>query len=362
MQGQGVTIRYVHRVSSSQAMCLKLLLVFMALIFLVVPSAYAASFDCKKAETEMEKTICSDSRLSALDEDLAKVYGELRSQLKGDADALSQLTKSQHEWLAGLTQKKDGNIARAASKECLIISYQKRIKELQAKKVTKQAEQPKRYYEVMWAADANLCEKVRSYADRERSNYIPIDVDFGNVKWIQLDDPRRKAINVTLARESRTKTVFRWYTPPGHTGEEGYFSLDIFPHEISFAELAKDPASFARKAEWTFAPDYVELTGLNGLQSPKPSPWCSKLGHLSDALGCKGRYARWRFSFFDLIDIDGKIYITAATEKYQSPDDIDWPVVILVGRYIAPKETPSIFSDIGTMKQLEHCCYLIKTH
>ena len=47
--------------------------------------------------------------------------------MKGDADALSQLTKSQREWLAGLKQKKDGNITCTASKECLTISYQKRI-------------------------------------------------------------------------------------------------------------------------------------------------------------------------------------------------------------------------------------------
>ena len=227
-------------------------------------------------------------------------------------------------------------------------------------KETKQAELPKRYYEVMWAADANLCEKVCSYANHERMNYMPSDVDFGNVKWIQLDDPMRKAINVTLAGESRNKTVFRWYTPPAHTGAEGYFSLEIFPHEIDFADLAKDPASFARKAEWTFEPDYVELTGLNGLQSQKPSPWCSKLDHFSEALGCKGRYATWRFSFFDLIDIDGKIYITAATEKYQSPDDFKLPVVILVARYIAPKEPPLIFGGNGNMKQLEHFCYLVK--
>jgi hypothetical protein len=232
--------------------------------------------------------------------------------------------------------------------------------EKKAAKETKQGEKAKRYYEVMWAADANLCEKVRSYADRGRFNYMPTDVDFGNVKWIQLDDPRRKAINVTLAGESRSKTVFRWYTTR-RTGLEWDFSLDVFPHEISFADLAKDPASFARKQEWTFEPDYVDLYGLNGLKSPKPSPWCSKLGHFREDLGCEGQYAKWRFSFFDLIDIDGNIYITAATETYQSPNDINLPVVILVGRYIAPKETPSIFGDIGNMKQLEHCCYLIKT-
>ena len=230
-----------------------------------------------------------------------------------------------------------------------------------ATKETKKAEQPKRYYEVMWAADANLCEKVRSYADRERMNYMPINVDFGNVKWIQLDDPGRKAINVVLAGESRNKTVFRWYTTR-RTGLEWDFSLDVFPHEINFAGLAKDPASSARKQEWTFEPDYVELYGLDKLKSPKRSHWCSKLDHFREDLGCKGRYPIWRFSFFDLINIDGNIYITAATEKYQSPDDFNLPVIILVGRYIAPKETPLIFGGIGNMKQLEHCCYLIKTH
>jgi len=232
--------------------------------------------------------------------------------------------------------------------------------EKKARKETKQAEQAKRSYEVMWAADAKLCEKVRSYANRERIDYVPIDVDFGNVKWVQLDYPTRKATNVTLAGESHTRTIFKWYSP-SRMGVEWGFSLNVFPQEINFADLAKDPVSFIRKQEWTFEPDYVDLYGLNGLKSPHPSPWCSKLDHFSEDLGCEGQYAKWRFSFFDLIDIDGKIYITAATEKYQSPDDINLPVVILVGRYIAPKETPSIFGGIGNMKQLEHCCYLIKT-
>ncbi len=232
--------------------------------------------------------------------------------------------------------------------------------EKKAAKVTKKAEQTERYYEVMWAADAKLCEKVRSFADRERIGYIPTDVDFGNVKWIELGNPTRKAINVTLAGEPRTRTVFRSYLSR-RMGLEWGFSLDVFPQEINFADLAKDPVSFVRKQEWTLEPDYVELYGLNGLKSSKPSPWCSKLDHFSEDLGCEGQYAKWRFSFFDLIDIDGNIYITAATEKYQSPDDINLPVVILVGRYIAPKETASVFGGIGNMKQLEHCCYLIKT-
>ena len=50
----------------------------LAVSFLVVMigalQAYAASFDCKKAEMPIEKTICSDESLSALDDELANAY------------------------------------------------------------------------------------------------------------------------------------------------------------------------------------------------------------------------------------------------------------------------------------------------
>lgn len=42
----------------------------------VVP-AQAASFDCAKATTKVEKLICADAALSKLDEELTKVYGEV---------------------------------------------------------------------------------------------------------------------------------------------------------------------------------------------------------------------------------------------------------------------------------------------
>ncbi len=159
---------YVHRANNKYW---QIPIVLMALIGLFVFSVHAASFDCSKAGTEMEKTICSDSKLSALDEDLAKVYGEIRSQSKGDAEALSQLTKSQREWLAGLKQKKEGKIACTASTECLTISYQKRIKELQdklslvAKKAPSESGEEKKYppYPDVWGAELPISKKV-SYA------------------------------------------------------------------------------------------------------------------------------------------------------------------------------------------------------
>jgi hypothetical protein len=230
------------------------------------------------------------------------------------------------------------------------------------KQVKRQPTKTKRYYEVMWAANPALCEKVRAYADRERTDYMPITINYGNVKWTELDDPSRVAVNVTLAGESAERTVFRWVLTR-KMGLEWDYALDAFPSLINFADLAKDPASFAGKQEWRFEPDDAELTGLNGQKSPKPSKWCAKLKDKDRDLGCKGKHPTWRFSFFDLIKIDGKTYITAATEKYQSPDDINLPVVILVGRYIAPSpdKPQPLHGNNGAMSQLEHRCYLIKT-
>jgi uncharacterized protein YecT (DUF1311 family) len=45
------------------------------LIVLAAPAS-AASFDCAKARTKVEKLICKDPQLSRQDEDLAKAYGE----------------------------------------------------------------------------------------------------------------------------------------------------------------------------------------------------------------------------------------------------------------------------------------------
>jgi hypothetical protein len=230
------------------------------------------------------------------------------------------------------------------------------------KQNTKASAKTKHYYEVMWAAEPAFCEKVRAYADRERADYMPITANFGNVKWTELDDPSRVAVNVTLAGESTKRTIFRWVLTRS-TGLEWDYTLNIFPALINFTDLAKDPSSFARKQEWRFEPDDVQLTGLNGQQSPKPSKWCAKLKDKDRDLGCKGKHPTWRFSFFDLIEVGENIYITAATEKYQSPDDMDLPVVILVGSYIAPspdKPRP-VHGDNGAMSQLEHRCYLIKT-
>ena len=100
-----------------------------ALLLLAAPLAYAASFDCTRAHTVRETTVCSSPALSALDGDLAKDYAAVRRQLTPASGDLVQA--DQREWLAWLDKVCPPNnpaVGRVA--ECLTQNYKTRIDEL----------------------------------------------------------------------------------------------------------------------------------------------------------------------------------------------------------------------------------------
>ena len=79
----------------------------------------AASFDCGKAASEVEKLICGDDELSKLDESLNKAYLQALKR----TDIKEQTIKSQRQWL-----KNERNACQNA--ECIKKAYETRIKEL----------------------------------------------------------------------------------------------------------------------------------------------------------------------------------------------------------------------------------------
>jgi len=85
-------------------------MLFLLAISLVLPaaSAGAASFDCKKASTRIEKTICADSELSQADERLAAVFAG------ATAESLSPqvLRTDQAEWLRDRDKETDARKLR----------------------------------------------------------------------------------------------------------------------------------------------------------------------------------------------------------------------------------------------------------
>lgn len=84
-------------------------------LFLTSPSLLAASFDCTKATTSVEKLICNNEDISSLDDQLAKSY---KSALEKTSDK-EGFKKAQVEWLKQQRLCKD--VA------CLSSVYQERI-------------------------------------------------------------------------------------------------------------------------------------------------------------------------------------------------------------------------------------------
>jgi uncharacterized protein len=83
--------------------------------------AHAASFDCSKAATGTEKTICANRRVSDLDEYLGRYYQAARATMSREAGAC--LGSNQREWLRSVR-----NVCKDAA--CLERVYLSRLSEL----------------------------------------------------------------------------------------------------------------------------------------------------------------------------------------------------------------------------------------
>ena len=98
---------------------IKYITVFLLICFAFATSVHAASFDCTKASTKIEKIICNDEELSKQDAALATAYADA---LKNIPDP-KELIIGQREWL------KERN--NCMEKTCLSEGYRKRIGELE---------------------------------------------------------------------------------------------------------------------------------------------------------------------------------------------------------------------------------------
>lgn len=84
--------------------------------------AQAASFDCNKAGTPIEKAICSDAGLSKLDAELGRAYTKA---LSGDKDKAQFVRDSQKSWISIEQQQCSNDVS------CLTTTYQARVAALQ---------------------------------------------------------------------------------------------------------------------------------------------------------------------------------------------------------------------------------------
>lgn len=94
-----------------------------ALLFAAALPASAASFDCAKARTDVEKAICADRQLSTLDEKLGRAW---RGYLATAQDPASERARQQ-EWL-----KSRAICGTSVPNECLAGQYETRAAYLSA--------------------------------------------------------------------------------------------------------------------------------------------------------------------------------------------------------------------------------------
>jgi uncharacterized protein len=101
-------------------------------------SAQGPTFDCAKAQGEVEKLICGDSSLAALDQKLAEVYNAALAKARDGLD--KQLKTEQRGWIEGRNEcwkaKEKTWITESWTvdtvKDCVDAEYRLRTSELQA--------------------------------------------------------------------------------------------------------------------------------------------------------------------------------------------------------------------------------------
>ncbi len=151
------------------------------------PASASASFDCSKASTLVEKTICSDAALAELDSKLAKTYADKSHQL--NASAADSLRTAQRKWLtqrgAECSISGKGDEVTPGATACLTRLYQGRIAEISAGGIKQAAadqgqKTSKKKDRVCERDDAHTLQQMIE-SGVLASDHIPSDVSFKNI-------------------------------------------------------------------------------------------------------------------------------------------------------------------------------------
>jgi uncharacterized protein len=116
---------------------------------MLASTVQAASFDCAKAKTKVEKFICADAELSKLDEKLAEVYSKVS---KDEQDAVL-IKRQQLAWLKKRNQCEDVS--------CLRDQYLRRIAELNETES----------YTLLMSKDDELCSHMLALFNQDLEQY-----------------------------------------------------------------------------------------------------------------------------------------------------------------------------------------------
>jgi uncharacterized protein len=137
----------------------------------LVPSAHAASFDCAKASTSVEKMVCGDDKLSQLDSELSAAY----KQALEAASNKQTLIHEQRQWIHDVR-------GICADVTCLTRAYTARLREIREPPGLRaaMARYDARQQELRHEAYGAVVQKID--ASDYQFNYVLADLDGDGIK------------------------------------------------------------------------------------------------------------------------------------------------------------------------------------
>jgi uncharacterized protein len=157
------------------------------------------SFDCHKAHSQVEQTICASPSLSSSDLQLADLYATKRQTLK--TDEFVQVQNSQRDWM----QARSSICAtRSASESCLAKLYTARIGELKSADPVELA--------TYWVAESNTATSVTGDVLLSRDNIFLSNA--AELKLLLVKNlPQTHALDDSSFDEAVTLQLFKVQNP-----------------------------------------------------------------------------------------------------------------------------------------------------
>ncbi len=112
---------------------MKRIVLFILIWLALVTTAQSASFDCRQASSSLEKTICTDSEISLLDETLAKSYDNALKVLSSDGNII--LRDGQRRWLHFINDVCFNYKNNRGGSTCVNELYKRRIKDMETEAI-----------------------------------------------------------------------------------------------------------------------------------------------------------------------------------------------------------------------------------
>ena len=201
--------------------------IFLFTVLLAANISCAASFDCGKAGTSVEKTICSDKELSRLDDLLTAAYRKALA----DMENVSDLRASQISWLKDVRN-------HCQDADCLKAAYLDRLDKMQTflewlAENNNPSTAPKQTKLSRYANSLNIPER---FLLAPLAFFIGGEVDISFVKFI--DATFRFGHSKPLIKAEGDRVIIRLNGQDELTGEETRTDYLVVAHDVNGKTLA----------------------------------------------------------------------------------------------------------------------------